>query len=320
MTYAVLVHQCGGPEALQWEPYEIPEPSGEEVRIRHTAIGLNFVDIYERSGLYKRELPFVPGHEAAGVVVKVGNAVTRLRIGDRVAYASPGMGSYCEERNIAADRLVKLPGEIDDRQAAALMLKGLTAEALVRRVFALRAQHVALIHAAAGGVGSILVQWAKHIGATVFAVVGSERKRELVKAQGVEDVWLSSEPWDDRVRELGGADVVYDSVGLETFIKSLDCLKRRGTMITFGNASGPPPAISPLELSKRGSLFLTRPSVFDYINTPQELDSAAQELLQLTTRSVIGVHVGQTYPLQDAARAHRDLESRQTTGSTVLLP
>jgi NADPH2:quinone reductase len=169
-------------------------------------------------------------------------------------------------------------------------------------------------------VGSILVQWAKHIGATVFAVVGSEQKREQVRSHAVEHVWLSNEPWDERVRELGGVDVVYDSVGKDTFIQSLDCLKRRGTMVTFGNASGPPPAISPLELSKRGSLFLTRPSVFDYITTARELEPAAQELFELTTRSVIGVHVGQTYPLQDAGRAHRDLESRRTTGSTVLLP
>jgi NADPH2:quinone reductase len=320
MTHAIRVHQFGGPEVLRWEPYEDRQLGADEVRIRHTAIGLNFVDIYERSGLYKRELPFVPGHEAAGVVTEVGGAETRLRVGDRIAYANSGVGSYSQERTIAADRLVKLPDAIDDRHAAALMLKGLTAQALVRRVFPLHAQHVVLIHAAAGGVGLLLVQWARHIGATVLAVVGSERKRELVRSQGVEHTWLSSEPWEERVREFGGCDAVYDSVGQDTFIKSLDCLKRRGMMITFGNASGPPPAISPLELSKRGSLFLTRPSVFDYITTAQELAPAAQELFELTTRSVIGVHVGQTYPLQDASHAHRDLESRHTTGSTVLLP
>ena len=320
MTQAIRVHQFGGPEVLSWEVCESPEFAPNDVRIRHTAIGLNFVDIYERSGLYKRELPFVPGHEGAGVVIEVGTAVTRLRLGDRVAYAHSNVGAYSQTRVIAADRVVRVPSGIDDHHAAALMLKGLTAHALVRQVFPLAAQHVALIHAAAGGVGSILVQWAKHIGATVLAVVGTEQKRELVRAHGAEQVWLSSEPWDEHVRKFGGADVVYDSVGQDTFMRSLDCLKARGTMVTFGNASGPPPAISPLELSKRGSLFLTRPNVFDYVTTGEELDYAAQELFELTTRSVIGVHIGHSYPLQDAARAHRELESRRTTGSTVLLP
>jgi NADPH2:quinone reductase len=319
MTHAIRVHQFGGPEVLSWDACESPELAPNEVRIRQTAIGLNFVDVYERSGLYKRELPFVPGHEAAGVVIELGAAVTRVRLGDRVAYASTNVGAYSQERVIGADRVVSIPSGIDDQHAAALMLKGLTAQTLVRRVFPLTAQHVALIHAAAGGVGSILVQWAKHIGATVLAVVGTEQKRELVRAHGVEQVWLSSEPWDERVRKLGGADVAYDSVGNDTFMRSLDCLKSRGMMVTFGNASGPPPAISPLELSKRGSLFLTRPSVFDYVTSGEELDYAAQELFELTTRSVISVHIGQAYPLQDAAHAHRELESRHTTGSTVLL-
>jgi NADPH2:quinone reductase len=267
MTHTIRVHRFGGPEVLTWDPSGDLAPAANEVRIRHTAIGVNFVDVYERSGLYQREVPFVPGHEAAGVVILTGAAVTRLRVGDRVAYASRDVGSYSQERNIAADQLVKLPAAIADQQAAALMLKGLTAQALVGRVFPLNNKHVALIHAAAGGVGSILVQWAKYIGASVIAVVGSEQKREAVRAQGVEEVWLSTESWDERVRKLGGVDVAYDSVGKETFIKSLDCLKSRGMMVTFGNASGPPPAISPLELAKRGSLFLTRPSVFDYIAT-----------------------------------------------------
>jgi NADPH2:quinone reductase len=320
VTHSIRVHRFGGPEVLTWDASESHELAANEVRIRHSAIGVNFVDVYERSGLYKRELPFVPGHEAAGVDIEVGTAVTRLQVGDRIAYASKDVGSYSQERTVAADQLVKLPTGIADQHAAALMLKGLTAEALVRRVFPLKATHVALIHAAAGGVGSILVQWAKYIGATVYAVVGSAQKRELVRAHGVDEVWLSDEAWDQRVRALGGVDVAYDSVGRETFIKSLDCLKPRGMMVTFGNASGPPPAISPLELSKRGSLFLTRPSVFDYITASADLESAAQELFELTTRSVIDVHVGQTYPLQYAGRAHRDLESRNTTGSTVLLP
>jgi NADPH2:quinone reductase len=320
MTHAIQVHRFGGPEVLQWGSSEPAALGPSDVRIRHSAIGLNFVDVYERSGLYQRALPFIPGHEAAGVVVEIGEAVHRLKVGDRIAYASSNVGAYAEERIIAADRLVKLPDAIDDRSAAAFMLKGLTAHMLVRRVFPLAKHHIALIHAAAGGVGSILVQWAKHIGATVIAVVGSEEKRELVRARGVDHVWLSSEPWDAHIRAMGGVEVVYDSVGKDTFLASLDCLKSRGMMVTFGNASGPPPSISPLELAKRGSLFLTRPSLFDYITTLDELEPAAQELFELTARSVIGVHIGQTYPLQDASRAHRELESRHTTGSTVLLP
>jgi NADPH:quinone reductase len=320
MPHAIQVHRFGGPEVLTWDACESAALAPTEVRIRHTAIGLNFVDVYERSGLYQRDLPFVPGHEAAGVIIELGVAVTRFQVGDRVAYASAHIGAYSEQRTIAADRLVKLPSTVEDQHAAALMLKGLTAQALVRRVFPLAPQHVALVHAAAGGVGSILVQWAKYIGASVIAVVGSEAKREIVRARHVDHVWLANEPWAERVREQGGVDVVYDSVGLESFMKSLDCLKRRGMMVTFGNASGPPPAISPLELSKRGSLFLTRPSVFDYITQPEELQSASEELFELTTRSVIGVHIGQKYSLQDASRAHRELESRRTIGSTVLLP
>jgi NADPH2:quinone reductase len=320
MTHAIRVHRYGGPDVLQWENDEPGVLGPRDVRVRHTAIGLNFVDVYERNGLYKPSLPFVPGHEAAGVVIERGASVTHVAVGDRVAYAAAIAGAYCEQRVIPAERVVKLPDAIPNESAAALMLKGLTAYMLARKVFPLGKEHVALIHAAAGGVGSILTQWAKHLGARVIAVVGSEEKREWVRAQGVDQVWLSHEPWGERVRALGGVHVAYDSVGKDTFVESLDCLKRRGTMVTFGNASGPPPAISPLELSKRGSLFLTRPSLFDYISTYDELHPAAQELFDLIARSVIAVHVGQTYPLHDAARAQGELESRRTTGSTVLLP
>jgi NADPH2:quinone reductase len=320
MNHVIRVRRYGGPEVLQWETEEHAALGPCDVRLQHMAIGLNFVDVYERGGLYKPPLPFVPGHEGAGVVLERGAEVTHVAVGDRVAYATGGTGAYCEQRIIAADRVVRLADAIANESAAALILKGLTAYVLARKVFPLGKGHVALIHAAAGGVGMILTQWAKHLGAHVVAVVGSEEKRELVRAQGADHVWLSKEPWGELLRSLGGVHVAYDSVGLDTFAESLDCLKHRGMMVSFGNASGPPPAISPLELSKRGSLFLTRPSLFDYISTYDELYPAAQELFDLIARSVIAVHIGQTYPLQDAARAHRELESRHTTGSTVLVP
>jgi NADPH2:quinone reductase len=323
MPHAIRIHEHGGPEVLRWESIEIGEPGRDEARVRHTAVGLNFIDVYERTGLYKSPLPLIPGREAAGVVESVGEAVRHVRVGDRVAYTLQVAGAYCDVRVMPAERLIRIPDSIDDRQAAAMMLKGLTAQVLLRQVYRVRKTDVLLIHAAAGGVGSILVQWAKHIGATVIAIVGSDEKAALVRELRADHVLLAHDDWTAQVKSLTrarGVHVVYDSVGQDTFIRSLDSLRPRGMMVTFGNASGPAPPIAPLELSKRGSLYLTRPTLFHYIPTRAALVRAAQELFDLATRAVITVRIGQTYSLQDAARAHRDLEARKTTGSTVLTP
>jgi len=323
MSYAIRIHRHGGPEVLQWEEVEVGQPGRDEVLVRHTAIGLNFFDIYERSGLYQASLPLTPGREAAGVVEAIGANVRHLAPGDRVAYVSNTSGAYAQKRIVPAERLVRLPPQIDDRTAAAMMLKGLTAQMLLRQVYRVRKNDFVLIHAAAGGVGSLLVPWAKYLGARVLAVVGSDAKLEHARALGADEVMLTEQDWVAKAKSFArgqGVHVVYDSIGKDTFIRSLDSLRVRGMMVSFGNSSGPAPAIAPLELSKRGSLYLTRPTLFDYIRTRSALVKAVQELFELTTRSVISVHVGQCVPLQDAARAHRELESRQTTGSTVLLP
>jgi NADPH:quinone reductase len=323
MPHAIRIHRHGGPEVLQWEPVEVGAPARDEVLIRHTAIGLNYIDVYERTGLYAAALPVVPGREAAGVVEAVGERVRHLAKGDRVAYVLKQSGAYCERRVMPAERVVRLPNEIEDRVAAAVMLKGLTAQMLLRQVYRVRRNDFVLIHAAAGGVGSILVPWAKHLGARVLALVGSDSKVEHVQSLGADHVLLSTGDWWTRVRSLTkeqGVTVVYDSVGKDTFMHSLDCLRARGLMVTFGNSSGAPAPIAPLELSKRGSLFLTRPTVFDYIRTRTSLVKAVQELFDLIVRSAITVQVGQTFALRDAAQAHRELESRNTKGSTVLLP
>ena len=323
MSHAIRIHRYGGPEVMQWEAVEVPEPGPAEVRVRHTAIGLNFIDVYERTGLYQSTLPLTLGREAAAVVEAIGSRVKDLAAGDRVAYVAQTSGAYSQARVLSADRVVKLPDSIDDATGAAIMLKGLTAQALLRQTYKVRKSDTVLIHAAAGGVGLIAVQWAKHLGATVIALVGSQEKAELVKQMRADHVLLVQDDWVAAVKSITrgrGVNVVYDSVGKDTFINSLDCLRPRGMMVSFGNASGPVPPFAPLELSKRGSLYLTRPTLFHYIAQRSELRRAAQELFDLVARSVIAVHVGQTYPLQDVARAHRDLEGRQTTGSTVLLP
>jgi NADPH2:quinone reductase len=323
MPHAIRIHEYGGPEVLRWENIDVGEPGPDEARVRHTAVGLNFIDVYERTGLYKSSLPLIPGREAAGVVESVGDSVRHVRAGDRVAYTLQNAGAYCDVRVMPADRLIRIPDSIDDAHAAAMMLKGLTAQMLLRQVYRVRKTDALLIHAAAGGVGSILVQWAKHIGATVIAIVGSPEKAALVRELRADHVLLSNDDWAAQVRSITrgrGVHVVYDSVGHDTFVRSLDSLRPRGMMVSFGNASGPAPPIAPLELSRRGSLYLTRPTLFHYIPTRAPLVRAAQELFDLATRSVISVRVGQTYPLQDAPRAHRDLEARQTTGSTVFTP
>jgi NADPH:quinone reductase len=323
MTHAVRIHSYGGPEVLRWETLDVPEPGPGQARIRHTAIGVNFIDTYERTGLYPLTLPAVLGREGAGIVEAVGPGVSQPKVGDRVAYAFNSSGAYAEARVLPAERLVRIPEGLDDNQAAALMLKGMTAQMLLRQTYRVRKSNTLLVHAAVGGVGSILVQWAKHLGATVIAVVGSAAKAERARELGADHIVLSGEDWVARAKAAAGSrgvDVVYDSVGKDTFMGSLDCLRSRGLMVTYGNASGPVPAIAPLELTKRGSLFLTRPTLFHYIPTRASLVRAASEMFDLVAKSVIKVHVGQTYPLQDAARAHVDLEARRTVGATVLVP
>ena len=324
MTRGVLVRAHGGPEVLEWSEIDVPAPKRGEVRIRHTAVGVNFIDVYDRTGLYPMPLPSVLGREAAGVVDALGAGVRSFSVGDRVAYTSTSPGSYAEARNMPADRVVKLPDAIRDDQAAAMMLKGLTAQYLLRRTYRVRKGDPIVVHAAAGGVGLILVQWAKHLGAEVIAVVGSDAKAELVRHHGAHHVIVT--PREDlvsRVRDITrgkGVPVVYDSVGKDTFFASLDCLHRLGMMVTYGNASGPVAPFSALELSKRGSLFLTRPTLFHYIATRAELNRAAQELFGVVASGVVEIVVGQRNPLAEAARAHADLEGRRTTGSTVLVP
>ena len=323
MTHAVRIHSYGGPEVLRWDTIEVPDPGPGQVRIRHTAIGLNFIDTYERTGLYPVALPAVLGREAAGIVEAVGPRVSQIKVGDRVAYAFNSSGAYSEARVLPAERLVRIPDGVDDRQAAALMLKGMTAQMLLRQVYRVRKGNTLLVHAAVGGVGSIVVQWAKHLGATVIAVVGSSEKAQRARGLGADQVLLSGDDWVAQAKAATGGrgvDVVYDSVGKDTFIGSLDSLRPRGLMVTYGNASGPVPPMAPLELSKRGSLFLTRPTLFHYIPTRATLMRAASEMFDLVAKSVLGVQVGQVYPLQDAARAHVDLEARRTIGATVLIP
>lgn len=324
MPKAIRFHEHGGPEVLRFEDFDPGKPAPDEAQVRHTAIGVNYIDVYDRTGLYAGELPSGLGREAAGVVTAVGRKVKGVRVGDRVAYVYSKPGAYSDVRNISADRLVKVPKGISDEQAAALMLKGLTAHYLLRRTYRLAKGDHILVHAAAGGVGLILCQWAKSLGAKVIGVVGTEAKAELALKHGCKSVLISGRdeivPNVKKLTKGAGVAVVYDSVGKDTFVESLDSLRPLGMMVTYGNASGPPPAISPLELSKRGSLFLTRPTLFHYIATRDALEAAARELFAAVKNKSVKVMIGQTYPLADAAEAHRDLEARRTTGSTVLVP
>jgi NADPH2:quinone reductase len=324
MPHAIRIHAHGGPEVLGWEAVASAAPGRGEVLIRQTAIGLNFIDVYERTGLYPGALPSGLGREGAGVVEAVGPGVRGLAVGDRVAYAADRPGAYAQERVIGSGGLVKIPEGVSDRLAAAAMLKGLTAWFLLRRTFRVGRNSKVVVHAAAGGVGMILAQWARHLGATVIGVVGSEAKATVARAHGCHHVLLQGR--DDlpaRVRELtggAGAHVVYDSVGKDTFFASLDCLRPLGMMVSFGNASGPVPPFAPLELARRGSLFLTRPTLFHYVARRSELERGARELFEVIGRGAVRIEIGQSYALQDAAQAHRDLEARRTVGSTVLIP
>ena len=324
MPKAIRLHETGGPEVLRLEDFDPGAPGPGEVQLRHTAIGLNYIDVYDRTGLYPMPLPAGLGREAAGVVTAVGRRVRGFRAGDRVAYVHPQPGSYCELRNLPAERLVKLPRAIGDEQAAVLMLKGLTAHYLLRRTVRVQRGDRLLVHAAAGGVGLILCQWARALGARVIGVVGSEEKVAIARRNGCRHVLvMGRDAIAAGVRTItrgAGVRVVYDSVGKDTFMESLDCLAPLGMMVSYGNASGPPPAVSPLELARRGSLFLTRPSLFTYIARRADLESAARETFRLVSTGKIRITIGQRYALADAAAAHRDLEARRTVGATVLLP
>ncbi len=325
MAGCIRVHETGGPEVLLWEEVPVRDAGPGEVLIRQTAVGLNYIDVYFRKGLYPAPgFPFTPGMEGAGVVEAVGAGVSDLSPGDRVAYAGAPIGSYAESRVMPADRLVKLPAAIDDRTAAAMMLKGMTAQYLLKRTADLRSGDTILVHAAAGGVGLILCQWARRLGVRVVGTVGSDEKAALASAQGCDHtVIYTKEDVADRVREITageGVAVVYDSVGKDTFEASLDCLRPLGLLVSFGQSSGPVAAFDIGLLNLKGSLFLTRPSLFHYTMSRADLLATAADLFDVVASGTVRIEVNQTYPLREAERSHRDLEARRTTGSTVLLP
>ena len=325
MAKAIRVHEHGGPEVLRYEDHDAGKPGKGEALIRHTAIGLNFLDTYFRSGLYPAPagLPLIPGNEAAGEVLEVGEGVDWVKPGDRVAYVG-GLGAYAQERVIAADRLVKVPDGISDEDAAGMMLKGMTAEYLLLRTYPVKPGDTVLYHAAAGGVGLIFGQWARKLGVTLIGTVGSAEKAELAKAHGYEHVInYSEEDFVARVKEITGGkmcDVVYDSVGKDTFPASLDCLRVRGMFVSFGQSSGPIPPFNMAILSQKGSLYATRPTLFQYIATREELEASANALFDVVKSGDVKIRVNQRYALADAAKAHADLEGRNTTGTTVLIP
>ncbi len=323
-TYAIRIHEYGDPSVLRWEPVDLPAPAAGEALVRHTAVGLNFIDVYHRTGLYPVGVfPSGIGLEGAGVVEAVGDQVTEVKVGDRVAYAGGPLGAYAERRNLPAERLLVLPEAIADQQAAAMMLQGMTAEYLLRRAYPVQAGDTILIHAAAGGVGSIVCQWAHHLGATVIGTVGNDTKAEAARANGCDHpIVYSRENFVERVREItgdAGVAVVYDSVGRDTFMGSLDCLRKRGMMVSFGQSSGAVPAFDIGILAKKGALFLTRPNLVSYTGTRAELQESAGALFDVVGRGIVRIGVNQTFELADAAEAHRALEARKTTGSTVLL-
>ena len=325
MPKAIRIHQTGGPDAMQWEDVEVGAPGPGEIRIRHEAVGLNYIDVYFRTGLYPApSLPFSPGMEGAGVVDAVGEGVDSLAVGDRIAYAAPPVGAYAEERLMPAGKVVKIPPGIDSSQAAAMMLQGMTVEYLLRRTRPVQSGDTILFHAAAGGVGLIACQWAKHLGATVIGTVGNDEKAELARAHGCDHpIVYTRENFTERVRELtdgAGVPVVYDAVGRDTFEGSLDCLQPRGMLVSFGQSSG---KIDPFDvgiLSAKGSLYITRPTLMTYTASRTDLVDSAKALFDVIDGGAVRITVNQTFPLADAAAAHRALESRQTTGSTVLMP
>jgi NADPH2:quinone reductase len=325
MARMIRIHENGGPDVMTLEDVAVGSPGPGEVHLRQSAVGLNYIDVYFRTGLYPApSMPFTPGMEAAGTVLAVGEGVADLKVGDNVAYAAPPVGAYAEERLMPADRVVKVPEGVTDRQAAAMMLKGMTAQYLLRTTFRVQAGQTILFHAAAGGVGLIACQWAKALGATVIGTVGSDEKAELARAHGCDHpIVYTRENLVERVRELTdgeGVPVVYDSVGKDTYEASLDCLAPLGMMVSFGNASGPAPDVSPGLLAQKGSLFFTRPTLMTYTAKRDDLVASANELFEVVQNGTVKIEVNQTFALGDAADAHRALEGRQTTGSTLLLP
>lgn len=325
-VHAIRFSETGGPEVLRWERVDLPSPGPRDLRVRHTAVGLNFVDTYFRSGLYPTRLPSGLGMEAAGVVEAVGDDLDGWSVGDRIAYGTGPMGAYAEAAVVPAASVVRIPDSIDDATAAAAMLKGLTVQYLIRQIHDVGPDTVLLCHAAAGGVGLILGQWANALGATVIGTASSAEKRELAAANGYDHLIAYRDEGVDiaaSVRDLTGGrgvDVVYDGVGADTFDASLDSLRPRGTLVTFGNASGPVPPFAPSVLSAKGSLFVTRPTLANYADTPERTQTMADDLFAVIGSGDVAVRVDQTYPLADAARAHEDLEAGRTTGSTVLVP
>lgn len=325
MAKAIRIHQYGGPEVLQYESVEVGQPGPDEVRLRQTAVGLNFIDVYHRTGLYP--LPQLPGSlglEAAGVVEAIGSEVESLKVGDRVAYAGGPIGAYTSERLMPAERLIKIPDSISDIEAASMMLQGMTAQYLIRQIYPVKAGDTILLQAAAGGVGLILCQWAHSLGVKVIGTVGSEAKAELARAHGcAHTILYQQETVSERVRKLTdgkGVPVVFDSIGQATFMDSLDCLQPRGLMVSYGNASGAVKAIEPALLAQKGSLFLTRPILMHYTASREELVNTANDLIDVVSSGAVKLNVNQQYPLADAAQAQTDLENRKTTGSTVLIP
>ena len=323
MPHAIRIHETGGPEHMRWEEVAVGAPGAGEVLVRNTAVGLNYIDVYYRNGLYPAPLPATLGQEGAGIVEALGPKVLGFKVGDRVAYAQP-LGAYAELCLRPAARLVKIPPGVTDRQAAAIMLKGMTAWYLIKRTYKVKAGDTILVHAAAGGVGAILCPWAKHLGATVIGTVSSDAKAVLAKKAGCRHVIVTArENFVERVRAItkgAGVPVVYDGVGKDTFMGSIDCLAPLGLMVSFGNASGAVTQFNPLLLSQKGSLYLTRPTLFHYTAERAQLVKAAQDVFSAVKKKVFKVSINQTYPLREAAQAHRDLEARRTTGSTVLLP
>jgi NADPH2:quinone reductase len=323
-THAIRMYEYGGPEVMQYMEVDLAEPGDGEARVRHTAIGLNFIDTYHRTGLYPMDLPTGLGSEAAGIVEAIGAGVTDVKPGDRIVYTGRPADSYSECRNFAASQLVPIPDGVSDEQAAAVMLKGLTAWYLLRKSYPVQSGDIILLHAAAGGVGSLASQWAQHLGASVIGVVSTDEKAELARAQGCAHIVRADSPdIAAEVRALTdgeGVAAVYDSVGRDTFISSLDALRPHGVMITFGNASGPVDAFAPAELAKRHSLYVTRPVLFDFIDTRERLIEACDELFGVIASGAVKISVNQKYALKDAAQAHIDLEARKTTGSTILTP
>ena len=324
MVKAIQFHSTGGPEVLQWEEVTVGDPGPGEIRVKHTAIGLNYIDTYHRTGLYPLPLPHGIGMEGAGHVTAIGNGVTDLAVGDRVAYAGPPPGSYAEERLMAASTAVKIPNGVDDETAAAMMLKGMTAQYLIRQTYPVKAGDTILIHAAAGGVGQIVCQWAKSLGATVIGTVGNDEKAEMIRALGCDHpIVYTSEDFVEKVMDItAGAKlpVVYDSVGQDTFMKSLDCLQPLGTMVSFGQSSG---AVPPLDLgifAQKGSLFFTRPTLMTYTANRADLLAMTDDLFTVVQDGTVKIAIDQRFALQDARAAHEALEGRQTTGSTILLP